>query len=203
MIARLLLAASAMAVLSGCATTPLPTWGALDRLDRFTDQSSCRVTLVTAIQTDAYRPHLRYYPFVERRGSEIRVGVMANPRLPLPVGAVQVRINDNTAWTIDASETPLDTQGTAPLPLDAYIPADATPAQVEAIRRSAEAMSSTVNQAMSPYTAVTGAKADQILAQMKTGSRVIYRTLGANSSSTTGEAVLGPQFNQALTRCGI
>lgn len=181
----------------------MPTWGALDRVDRFTDQSSCRVTLVTAIRADIYRPGLRFYPFVERRGSEVRVGLMSHPGLPLPVGGVQIRIDDNPAWTVDPSETPLDSQATTPLQLEAYLPPDATPAQVEAIRRSTEAMSSTVNQAMSPYTAATGAKAQQIVAQMKAGSRVIYRTLGANASSTTGEAMLGAEFNQALARCGI
>lgn len=192
--------------LGGCATTlpTLPTWGALDRTDRFTDQTSCRVTLVGAIRIDTYRAGLRYYPYVELRGSELRVGLMAHPGLPAPAGAVQIRIDDLPAWTIDTSETPIDNTGVnTAAQVNALMPAVTDPAQAETLRRSAEAMTDNITRSVSPYTAATGDKAREIVQQMKTGHRVIYRTLGANAASTAGEAALGAEFNQALADCGM
>lgn len=203
---RALLLTSSALLVAGCATSlpTLPTWGALDRTDRFTDQQSCRVTLVGAIRIDAYRGGLKYYPYVERRGSELRVGMMAHPSLPAPTGAVQIRVDDLPAWTIDISETPIDTEaGNTSAQMTALMPATADAAQAEAVRRSAEAMSANITRSVSPYTAATGDKALEILTQMKTGSRVIYRTLGANSASTAGEAALGPEFISALGACGL
>ena len=202
---RFILLATA-AALSGCATSmpTLPTWGALDRTDRFTDQAACRVTLVGAIRIDVYSGGLKYYPYVERRGSDVRVGLMAHPSFPAPTGAVQMRIDELPAWTIDPSETPIDTAGVSTAAqINALMPAATDPAQAEAVRRSAAAMSDNITRTVSPYTAATGAKAREIVDQMKAGHRVIYRTLGANAASTAGEAALGAEFNQALADCGI
>lgn len=59
-------------------------------------------------------------------------------------------------------------------------------------------------QAMSPFTAATGEKAEKILAQMKTGKVLIYRTLGMNqAASSTGEYALDQSLSKALTECGI
>lgn len=203
---RRLIPIATAAALGGCATSlpSLPTWAALDRTDRFTDQAACRVTLVGAIRIDVYRGGLKYYPYVERRGSDVRVGLMAHPSLPAPAGAVQMRIDELPAWTIDPSETPIDTAGVSTAAqINALIPETNDPAQAEAVRRSAAAMSDNITRSVSPYTAATGAKAREIIDQMKTGNRVIYRTLGANAASTAGEAALGAEFNQAIADCGI
>lgn len=203
---RPILAVSIAATLSGCATTlPTagPTWGALQRTDRFTDQQSCRVTLIAAVRMDALRPVLRYYPYVERRGAEVRVGLMAHPSMPMPVGAIQLRIDDLPAWSIGTSETPIDSVVITAQQLTAQLPSVSDPAQAEAMRRSAEAMSATMTRSASPYTATTGEKARDILNQLRSGARLIYRTTGANASSTTGEAPLGPEFIQALQECGL
>lgn len=203
---RIISALAAATTLAGCATSlpTLPTWGALDRTDRFTDEQSCRVTLVGAIRMDVYRAGLRYYPYVERRGADVRVGLMAHPVLPAPTGAVQIRVDNLPAWTIDTSETPIDSGASnTAAQVNALLPTTADPAHAEAVRRSAEAMSENITRSVSPYTAATGEKARDILAQMKSGQRVIYRTMGANSASTAGEAALGAEFNQALADCGM
>lgn len=157
-----------------------------------------------AIRIDVYRAGLKYYPYVERRGSDIRVGVMAHPSLPAPAGAVQIRVDDLPAWTIDTSETPIDTTGAnTAAQMNALMPAVTDPAQAEAMRRSAGAMADNITRSVSPYTAATGDKAREIINQLKAGHRVIYRTLGANAASTAGEAELGAEFNRALADCGI
>lgn len=198
----------AAAALTGCAAAApglvMPVWSSSQRTDRFTDAPTCRVTLTTSMRVDSYRSFaVRYYPYVERRGSEVRVGLMSHPGLALPVGAVQLRIDDLPAWTIEPFETPVDSAVMNPNLLVGQLPAGASPAQTEAVRRSAEIMSTTMTQSMSPYTAATGAKALQIVAQMKAGDRVIFRTTGANAASSAGEAPLGAEFTHAADECGI
>lgn len=59
-------------------------------------------------------------------------------------------------------------------------------------------------KSMSPFTAATGEKAQQVLSKMKTGKVLIYRTLGLNqAASTTGEYALDQSLNKALAGCAI
>lgn len=192
--------------LVGCAVSPLPlppTWSATERADPFTDTRSCRVTLTGAIRIDVYRGGLRYYPYVERRGDAVRVGLMSHPGLPAPVGQIQLRIDDLAPWTISPSETPIDTAAFTSQQLTGQLGADADPAARQALERSAGLMADTITQSVSPYTAATGQKASDIIGQMKSGRRLIYRVMGANAASSTGEAALGAELNQALSSCGL
>lgn len=201
---RLVIAAALLA--SGCGTTTLPsppTWTAAQRNDPFTDTASCRVTLSGAIRMDVYRGGVRYYPYVEKRGDEVRVGLMSHPLLPVPTGRVQLRIDDLPAWTIEPSETPVDTAAFTPGQLTGSLPANADPAARDALQQSAAAMASTITQSTSPYTTATGEKAAAILAEIRSGSRLIYRVMGANAASSTGEAPLGSELNDALVSCGL
>lgn len=193
-------------LVSGCATTPLPslpTWTAVQRNDAFTDTASCRVTLTGAMRIDVYRPGLRYYPYVEKRGDEVRVGLMSHPRLPAPTGRVQMRIDDRPTWTIEPSETPVDAAAFSPGQLTGQLPANADPVAREALQQSAALMASTITQNTSPYTAATGDKADAIIGELRSGSRLIYRVMSANAASSTGEAPLGDELNSALDECGL
>ena len=196
---------TASLLLNGCASAlpSMPTWTAAHRTDAFTDNASCRVALAGAIRMDAYRPGLRYYPFIERRGDEVRVGLMSHPLFPAPTGRVQMRIDDQEAWTIDPSETPVDTPAFSPGQLTAQLPIQADPAARDALQRSATMMASTITQSTSPYTATTGEKADAIVAQLKIGRRLIFRVMGSNAASGAGEAPLGTELNEALASCGI
>ena len=64
-------------------------------------------------------------------------------------------------------------------------------------------MADTITRSVSPYTAATGQKAADILAQMKSGRRLIYRVMGANTASSTGEAPLGAELSQAFATCRL
>ena len=193
-------------LLAGCATS-LPSydsWSARRDVDAFTDVQSCRVTLGDLVALDFYRMRgAHYYPVIERRGDEVRVGLMSHPTLPLPVGRIQIRVDSHEAWTIDPSETPVDRPAVTPDQIMAQLPADATPEQRAAVERSVQMMSGTITQSTSPYTVATGARALEIIDQMRTGQQVIFRTVGANSASYAGNAPLGASFNAALASCGI
>jgi len=43
---------------------------------------------------------LHFYPVVRKEGDEIYIGVMSGGRFKVPVGTVQIRIDQNEAWAI-------------------------------------------------------------------------------------------------------
>ena len=124
-------------------------------------------------------------------------------RVLIPVGDVQLRIDQNKAWTINTSETPLDYVPEGQLKaMQAYAPKD--PQQQQLIENAYRSAMEGSARAMSPYTAATGEKAKSILAEMRTGKKLIYRSVGLNqAASTTGEFLLDPSLEVALRQCGI
>ncbi|PSJ46993.1 hypothetical protein C7I36_03595 [Zobellella taiwanensis] len=193
-------------LLAGCATTsPSISWVASTKVDEFTDNKTCSVSVgsfYTNGSVFTYSNH--YYPYIEVVNGDLRLGVKSGGKHPIPVGDVQIRIDSNTAWTISSSETPLD-----------YVPegtfsnmqeyAKNLPEQnqklVEDTYRTAM---ETTARAMSPFTATTGGKAQSILKEMLSGKKIKYRTIGLNqASSSTGEYDLGPSLQESLSRCGI
>lgn len=76
-------------LLAGCETPQSwPDRVAGEEVDQFTDARSCRA---------------------ERRGPELRVGLISGGAFKMPLGVVQLRVDTNAAWTIDPAETPVDT----------------------------------------------------------------------------------------------
>lgn len=55
-----------------------------------------------------YKTSNSYYPYIEIVDKDLRVGVKSGGRYLIPVGDVQLRIDQNPAWTISTSETPID-----------------------------------------------------------------------------------------------
>jgi hypothetical protein len=180
-------------VTAGCASgpsAPLKNWFSTTKTDPFTDARICTVETRQGLVSTLALTQLLYYPYVEKRGDDVRVGMIAGGQYKIPVGRIQLRVDNHEAWTIETGETPVDM---------------ATPsAQQQNYEATATAMANSINQAMSPYTVTTGEKARRIIEQMRTGRQLIFRTLGANQpASSMGNADLGPEFNAALAQCGI
>jgi hypothetical protein len=143
-----------------------------------------------------------YYPFAAVKNGQIRFGVKCGGTIPIPVGSVQIRIDDNPAWTISSSETPVD-----------LVPQASVGQQPKTA--PGEADDDTFNQMynmsmkgmariMSPFTATTGEKAQAIINQMAKGRKLKYRTIGMNqAASTTGEYAIDESFVDGLIKCGI
>ena len=158
------------------------------RMDEFTKRPHCIVTAETGgirggfIQGYNTIFRFRFYPFVEMVNKELRLGVRSDVLVEIPVGDVQVRIDDGKIWTIASSETPLDyaRKGYMNVAMD------------------------TVNGAKLPYTVATGEKARAILQEMVAGRLLWYRVLGLNQKVTNaGWFPLDVSFRRALARCGI
>ena len=198
---KLFMTMTAAASLVGCAT-PQPSWVAQHRRDSFTDEVSCRVS-PPDLPMSVFSPlQFVYYPFVERHGADVRVGLTSGDRFKVPVGAVRVRIDGQPSWTIETSETPLDMVPTTFTSPSAYLATQPT-AVKEAIAQASKNMTASISQAMSPFTVTNGEKAAKIIQQMKQGHEIIYETLGVNQTSRTGRQSLGPDFLTALADCGI
>lgn len=198
---------AAAILLAGCGnnlTAPKVEWITVKNTDKFTDKSTCAVTVGSFYsQGSVYTASNHYYPYIEAVDGDLRVGVRSGGRFLIPVGDVQVRIDQNPAWTISTSETPLDYVPEGQLKaMQAAAPKDPQQQQIVAIAYKT-AMESTA-RTMSPFTAATGDKARSILSQMRSGRSMIYRTIGLNqAASTTGEYALDQSLEIALQQCGI
>lgn len=184
--------------LGGCATGN--TWKATGSTDEFTDKTTMMVTTGDfTTGSSIYTSSLKFYPVVRKEGGEIYVGLMSGGRFKIPVGTVQIRIDQNQAWTITPQETPVGL-----VPAQPEVVLDLPAEQAELIKRTqAQAMES-VYKIMSPYTITGGDKAKSILKQMLTGQVLKFRTVGINqAASTTGEVVLDESLAQSLRLIGV
>lgn len=199
--------------LAGCAGHggPAPSkWIASKSIDRFSDEELCRVwprdaAIDNGIVAARLGVRLSLYPFVERRKSGLRVGLVS-AGVKIPAGEVQIRIDKNSAWTISTAETPVDSEGVNSEAFSSRLQGMAAnnPALKNALAGTSLGAATAMNQAMSPYTAATGEKAEKILGEMKAGIVAIYQRVGANQpNSTTGEILLGAEFLSSLAECGI
>jgi len=187
-------------------------WEARTFKDEFSDASWCRVqprALTTSNlmpMAGLARPRALTFPYVERRGDQLRVGVTSAGGIQLPTGEVQLRIDQHPAQTISPSETPIDTKSPAADAVAAQMKAmaAANPGQTAIYEQVAATAASNFSQMMSPYTATTGEKANGLLAQMRGGQEIIYRGVGLNTAATTtGKLMLGDDFRAALAGCGL
>lgn len=190
-----MVAAVLITTVSGCASVPeTPQWSATPAKDEFSDVESCRVEpQMSAVLTFARSMMGSYYPFVEKRGDQVRVGVMGQVNSG-PPGPVDLRIDNGETWTIDTSETPVDK--------DIEVAAARSGSTVpEWIRESA---AEELAQSSSPFTATTGKRAAKILGYMRVGVVLRYRLVGSFArADSVGHVVLGPSFLAALKACGI
>lgn len=193
--------------ISGCSIqAPKPSWVTSNQKDQFTDKTICTVQLAKYyIGTSAYTQTGEYYPFIEMVDNQLRVGVKSGGRVLIPVGDVQLRIDNNPAWDITTAETPTDNSPKNNYNFPSY--SNLTSQQQALITETEKSAMASVVKSMSPYTATTGDKAQKIINQLISGNKLIYRTVGFNQAgSTTGEYDLASMRESLITglnRCGV
>lgn len=199
---------SAVMLLGACGSTEPPEirWFTQKNVDQFNDTSTCRVTvggLYYANGTVLTYTN-QFYPFVETVDSDLRVGVLSGGKVQVPVGNVQLRIDNNDSWTIETQETPVDyVPSSSTVDMTPYM-SSLTAEQKVQFQSTYESSMENATKIMSPYTAVSGEKAKKILSEMVSGTKLIYRRVGFNqAASSTGEYKLDMSFQNALTECGI
>ncbi|KPX64550.1 hypothetical protein ALQ89_00490 [Pseudomonas amygdali pv. tabaci] len=184
--------------LGGCASGAV--WKATGSTDEFTDKTTMMVTTGDfSAGSSIITSTLKFYPVVRKEGGQVYVGVMSGGRFKIPVGTVQLRIDQNEAWTITPQETPVSLMPAAPQ----YV-LDLPPEQAAIVKNAQEQAMINATQMMSPYTIAGGDKAKKILKQMLAGKVLKYRTVGINqAASTTGEVALDPSLVESLRLAGI
>ncbi|MNT31147.1 hypothetical protein D3C72_1669720 [compost metagenome] len=124
---------------------------------------------------------------------------MSGGRFKIPVGTVQLRIDQNEAWTITPQETPVSMMPAAP-----QYALNLPPEQAALVKQTQDQAMLNITQMMSPYTVTGGEKAKKILKQMLSGQNLKYRTVGINqAASTTGQTVIDPSLAESLRLIGI
>ncbi|GFM49001.1 hypothetical protein OH708_07430 [Pseudomonas capsici] len=184
--------------LGGCASGSV--WKATGSTDEFTDKTTMLVTTGDfSAGGSIITSSLRLYPVVRKEGGQIYVGVMSGGRFKIPVGTVQLRVDQNEAWTITPQETPISQMPAAP-----QYALNLPPEQAAIVKNAQDQAMISAAQMMSPYTIAGGDKAKKILKQMLAGKVLKYRTVGLNqAASTTGEAVIDPSLAESLRLVGI
>ncbi|MND23290.1 hypothetical protein D3C76_274200 [compost metagenome] len=189
---------AAAVALGGCAAGP--TWQATGTTDEFTDKTTMMVTTSEFPASGSIVTRsLHFYPVVRKEGDEIYVGLMSGGRFKIPVGTVQLRIDQNEAWTITPQETPVSMMPAAP-----QYALNLPPEQAALVKQTQDQAMLNITQMMSPYTVTGGEKAKKILKQMLSGQNLKYRTVGINqAASTTGQTVIDPSLAESLRLIGI
>lgn len=212
MMKKLLITVGSVLALSGCASTmqPQESWVSTIKADEFTDEITCSVTAGTFQSSGlSFTQQSHYYPVVRTVDDELMVGVISGGRYPIPVGNVQLRIDDHETWTIEASETPVDGENSmadmafSDSMTNAYT-ANMTEEQKAQYLAVMEATKQNTAGIMSPETLTTGDKAKAILEQIRSGKELKVRVLGFGmQKSTTGRHPIDSSLEQALNECGI
>lgn len=213
---RLALALTISALTAGCAGHQPPTWYQADVNDKFRDVHGCRTTIGSEdVGSYHYTFAGNLYPFVQKVGDELKVGVTSmaipgsgsttfRPSVPLPVGDIEMKIDDNPTWVLAAAETRVvEVPGsTAALTKQQVQESIQSMSQNNpALAASMAAMPETARKLMLPYTTVTGEKAKEIVEQMRTGRIVAFRQIATPFARSFEYPTTGLQ--EQLKRCGI
>lgn len=191
----------------GCQSGPIKeatVWHSTITKDEFTDQVTKMVTMGEwASSKVIVTQSLKFYPFVGTQDGTLFVGIRSGGRFRIPTGTVQIRVDDNPAWTIAPDETPISMLPKSPTIPIKIIP-DSNGIANKTINSTQEATMQMISRMSSPYTAATGQKARDIINQMLKGKVIKYRIIGVNQpASSTGEVRIDDSFTKSLVEIGL
>lgn len=171
--------------LGGCAGSR-QTWQATSSTDPSTRLTSLMISPVDIDSTSWMFPRpVYYFPVVRKEGDALLVGVMSAGRARLPVGTVQLIVDQHQAWTITAQENPVSL---SPVVFSTGLAGSG----------------GATSQMMNPYTLASGDKAQRIIRQMMSGRQLRYRVVNVDhTASAEGQVEIDGSFSQALRAFGI
>lgn len=211
-------AASILAIFAGgCTSTPKerPVWVVSTSVDPITSIGRCVVAPPDTRWGISFTRTGYLYPFVENNSElGLLVGVSSGGPVRVPPGDIVWRVDSAPHRTLSAAETPV--MGANTLPID-------TSSMTDEMRRSVEtsmaASAGMISSIQNGTTAVDGAKAEEILVEMRAGHELVFRAVAASQSlgltnpSTTAVGryagksqepfPLDASFEYALQECGL
>ena len=191
-------------LVTGCATTT--TWTAKQSVDEFTDKNTCKIVYGSDFGKGFNKGlgGIHYYPFIEKVAGDVIFGVYADYNIP--VGDIQIRVDNNEAITISYTETPIYYSATSAANVDLSYLKNIEGVDQKAMQASMDKAMQNVQKISSPFTATSGLKSEKIISQMKNGTELKMRVIGYGTNSvqsTNGSYKLDQQFVAALSECGI
>lgn len=203
--------------LTACASTPETAgrWTASLSTDPITGVERCVVTIPDRSFGSAFSRTGSLYPYVEQNSElGLMIGVSSGGRYRLPTGDIEWRVDDNSHHTLKAADTPSTGETIANVNIE-----DMSEAQAQAYEQSMDEIEGMVFSIQNGVTAAGGEKAQALLAELRAGSELRFRSKGSApsaglvSSSTylTGRfengklvpILLDDSFELALRQCGL
>lgn len=186
---------TAIALLSGCSSTPLKGWTTEKSVDSFYGNTACNIRYLDPYRNSELNMGTRYYPFVMRTADGKMLFGIENNRNE-PVGDVLVKIDSNPPVRISQSETEVQEGISYQMPV--------------AVAHQSSDMQEILQYARvvkSPITTASEAKSRRIINQIRIGDIMRIRVigLGVNGSSdiAEGEYPIDQNLIQGYSRCGL
>lgn len=173
-------------------------WGVVKNKDEFTGVTTCRIMEGSEFSRAViggmlHRPIL-YLWFFEKKGDDIRVGVTTDYKVPISED-IQLKVDDQPIITITAVDTPLDSAPSAPgVDMSHFTPE---------MRANFDQSMHAIYALRSPYRALGGARADALVAQIRSAKSVKWRFVAVNATTDKAAEIPLRGLDAALTKCGI
>lgn len=188
--------------LSGCVSK---SWHVSQLKDEFTNAQSCRVERTSPENRDFIKAmagvYYSYGFYAEKYNGVVRAGIRTEPSTLPIAGDVQIKVDEKLV-TLTLADTPLDV---APETPQYQINKEAEKTLGAGFSKSMTEMTNNIKRMGSPYRALTGQKAINLLRDIANAKEEVkFRVVGVNSAlSATGVISTGPEFAKALNECGI
>ena len=179
-------------------------WEAITVIDELTGEQTCRVRALSPMQT-----HSSFYPIVDMANDEVRVGMHSPDENPLPVGDIQLQVDNHYRFLIKQTDMPYYLQqqvDITPRILAGHGPYlnNSKRAQRDQLQLSFSTSTAKALNTTSPYTVATGNIAKHLFNLMLTGDFLEYKVFATTQHGTTsGRYPLDANFLKSLQQCGI
>ncbi|WP_305407869.1 hypothetical protein [Photobacterium leiognathi] len=189
---------------SSCVVMYPAQWEAITVIDELTGEQTCRVRALSPMQT-----HSSFYPMVDMANGHIRVGMHSPDENPLPVGDIQLQIDNHYRFLIKQADMPYYLQqqiDITPRILAGHGPYlnHSKRAQRDQLQLSFSTATAKALASRSPYTVATGNNAKHLFDLMLMGDFLEYKILATElHASTSGRYPLNRDFLNSLQQCGI
>jgi hypothetical protein len=201
---------------NGADAKPKKRWEVTRVTDPITGASTCVVAAYDKVLGKSFSRVGYLYPIVEKNDKlGLLVGVSSGGRYRIPTGDIVWRVDQRPHRELRAVDNPAGHSAHADMP---QIP-NATPEMMEMAKRTYTQAMNQAQALMSTSTVASGAKAQEMLAEMIAGQQLIYRAAAAtpayglpnSRSHEVGEYTskglkpipLDDSFRLGLKECGI
>lgn len=188
---------------------PVPTWTAIRVTDPITEVTSCKVSATDAAAGMRLTRTGALYPVVELHSElGLLVGVSSGGKFRVPTGDIVWRVDDLPFHELKAADNPV-------MPNASAMPSDVA---AEVMQQTTADIHRMIASATATSTMASGDKARTMLAEMISGSGLIYRAAAVQQfgladprAHAVGQITkdglrpipLGASFRAALVQCGI